>query len=59
MMCLHHVMWVKAVKHGIHQCIQCGQVVTRKDIYPKFEDLPAEFQQRWEEHEKGTADAGT
>ena len=59
MMCLHHVMWVKPVKRGLHQCIQCGQAVTRKDIYPKFEDLSAEFQRRWEEHEKGTGDAGT
>ena len=50
--CPHHVMWVVAVEHGLHQCIQCRQVVTSKDITPKFEDLPLEFQQRWEAHEK-------
>jgi hypothetical protein len=52
MICSHHVMWVKPVARGLHQCIQCSQVVTRKDIYPAFEDLPLEFQRRWEEHEK-------
>jgi hypothetical protein len=52
MNCPHHVAWLIPVRHGLHQCIQCWQVVTRKDVVPKFEDLPPEFQQRWEAHEK-------
>jgi hypothetical protein len=49
--CVHHVQWVRRVPGGLHQCIQCYQVVTRKDVTPKFEDLTDEFRRRWEEHE--------
>jgi len=51
--CPHHVMWVVPVEQGLHQCIQCGKVVTRKDITPNFEDLSPELRQRWETHERG------
>jgi hypothetical protein len=44
-------MWVKPIEHGLHRCMQCSQIVTGKDIHPKLEDLPLEFQQRWEAHE--------
>ena len=52
MNCPHHLMWIVPVRHGLHQCIQCWQVVGRKDVASKFEDLPPAFQRRWEEHEK-------
>jgi hypothetical protein len=26
-------------------------VVTKKDVYPKLEDLTDEFRRRWDEHE--------
>ena len=52
MNCPHHVAWLLPVRQGLHQCFQCWQVVTRKEITPKFEDLPTEFQRRWEDHEK-------
>jgi hypothetical protein len=50
--CIHHVTWLKPIEGGKHQCSYCKTVVAKKDIYPKFEDLGAEFQQRWERHEK-------
>jgi hypothetical protein len=58
--CPHHVQWVRRVPGGLHQCILCFQVVTKKDIYPKYEDLSDEFRQRWDAHEatRGQADAG-
>jgi hypothetical protein len=49
--CQHHIQWVRQVAGGLHQCILCTQVVTKKDIYPKLEDLPEEFRRRWEAHE--------
>jgi hypothetical protein len=49
--CQHHVQWVRPVEGGLHQCILCQQVVTKKDVYPKLEDLPAEFRARWDAHE--------
>ncbi len=58
--CLHHVQWVRRVPGGLHQCIQCFQVVAKKDVYPKYEDqdvypkyedLSDEFRRRWEDHE--------
>ncbi len=52
MNCPHHVQWVVPVAHGLHQCIQCYEVVTRKDVTPKFEELPPEMQARWDAHEK-------
>ncbi len=50
--CVHHVQWVRRVPGGLHQCILCQQVVTRKDVYPRFEDLGPEFRERWEAHER-------
>jgi hypothetical protein len=52
MNCPHHISWILPVRRGLHQCFQCWQVVTRKEITPKFEDLTAELQRRWEAHEK-------
>lgn len=49
--CVHHIQWVQEVPGGLHQCILCYQVVTQKDVYPKFEDLPEAFRRRWEAHE--------
>jgi len=49
--CVHHVQWVREVPGGLHQCIHCQQVVTRKDVTPRFEDLPDGFRRRWEAHE--------
>lgn len=49
--CVHHVQWVQEVADGLHQCILCQQVVQKKDVYPKFEDLPEAFRRRWDEHE--------
>jgi hypothetical protein len=39
------------VDGGLHQCILCTQVVSKKDVYPKLEDLPEEFRLRWDAHE--------
>jgi hypothetical protein len=49
--CVHHVQWVEEVAGGLHQCLLCRQVVGKKDVYPKLEDLPEAFRRRWEEHE--------
>lgn len=49
--CQHHIQWVREVAGGLHQCILCQQVVTRKDVYPKLEDLPDDFRKRWDAHE--------
>jgi hypothetical protein len=49
--CQHHISWVRPVAGGLHQCILCQQVVTRKDVYPKLEDLSEEIRRRWEAHE--------
>ncbi len=43
MLCVHHIQWVREVPGGLHQCIQCLQVVSRKDVYPKLEDLTEEL----------------
>ena len=51
MNCPHHIMWIVEREHGLHQCIQCQQVVTRKDVTPRFEDLGPLLQQRWQAHE--------
>ncbi len=56
--CPHHIQWVRPVQGGLHQCILCFQVVAKKDVYPKFEDLTPELRARWEAHEaNGAADA--
>ncbi len=49
--CPHHIQWIRPVEGGLHQCIHCWQVVTRKDVYPKLEDLTPELRARWEAHE--------
>jgi len=49
--CQHHIQWVRQVPGGLHQCILCTQVVTKKDVQPKLEDLPEEFSRRWDAHE--------
>lgn len=51
MNCPHHIQWVVPVAFGQHQCTLCFDVVTKKDITPKFEDLGAELQKRWDAHE--------
>lgn len=51
--CIHHVSWLKPVEGGKHQCSYCKATLAKKDIYPKFDDLGPEFQQRWDAHEKG------
>jgi hypothetical protein len=55
--CIHHVGWVVPIAGGKHQCLYCREEVAKKDIYPKFEDLGAEYQSRWDRHEKGEAAA--
>jgi len=55
--CIHHVSWVVPVDGNKHQCLYCREIVAKKDIYPKFEDLGADYQARWDRHEKGE-DAG-
>lgn len=55
--CVHHVQWVRPVAGGLHQCTLCQQVVTKKDVYPKPEDLGPEFLRRWDEHEASAAQA--
>ncbi len=51
--CIHHVSWIKPVEGGKHQCSYCKELVEKKKIYPKFEELGAAFQAKWERHEKG------
>ncbi len=56
--CQHHIQWVREVDGGLHQCILCHQVVSKKDVSPKFEDLTAELRSRWEAHEAKRAPPG-
>lgn len=51
--CTHHVSWLKPADGGKWTCGYCKSVVTKKDIYPKFDELGPTFQARWEGHEKG------
>ncbi len=51
--CNHHVSWVKPIEGGKFLCSYCKEEVARKQIYPKFEDLGADFQRKWDAHEKG------
>jgi hypothetical protein len=51
MNCPHHIQWVVPVAFGQHQCMQCWDLVTRKDVTPKFEDLAPDLQKAWEAHE--------
>lgn len=57
--CTHFVSWVIPVEGGKHQCQYCREIVTKKEITPKFEDLGAEYQKKWDAHEKGEAAAAT
>jgi hypothetical protein len=57
MNCPHHIQWVVPAALGLHQCLQCFEVVQKKDITPKFEDLGAEIQRRWDAHEAAAAKA--
>jgi hypothetical protein len=52
-------MWVVPVPGGLHRCIQCQLVVGKKDVFPKFEDLTPEFQQRWTDHERSAEPTGS
>ena len=51
--CIHHVSWVKPIDGGMHLCNYCRKVLVKKELYPKFEELGADFQTRWERHERG------
>ena len=51
MNCPHHIQWVVEAHNGLHQCLQCFDAVTKKDVTPKFEDLGEELQKRWDAHE--------
>jgi hypothetical protein len=51
MNCPHHIQWVIEAPNGLHQCLQCFDAVTKKDITPKFEDLGEALQKRWDAHE--------
>lgn len=51
MNCPHHIQWVVPVAHGLHQCLQCSEVVGKKDVTPKFDDLGSDAQRRWDAHE--------
>ena len=53
--CMHHVSWVKPIEGGKHQCQYCREEVAKKEIYPKWEELGATFQAKWDRHEKGEA----
>lgn len=53
--CVHNVSWVISIPGGQHQCQYCRSIVAKKDIYPKWDDLGPEFQQKWDAHEKGGA----
>ena len=41
------------VEGGKHLCSYCKELVIKKDIYPKWDDLGAAFQAKWDRHEKG------
>lgn len=51
--CHHYVSWIVPVEGGKHQCLYCREIVTKKNVYPKFEDLGADYQREWDAHEKG------
>ena len=55
--CIHHVSWVVPVEGGKHQCLYCREIVAKKDIYPKFEEMGVDYQTKWDQHEKGPAPA--
>jgi hypothetical protein len=51
--CTHYVSWVVPAEGGKHQCLYCREMVAKKEIFPKFEDLGADYQKKWDAHEKG------
>ena len=51
--CIHHVQWLLPAPEGKWHCNNCKAPVTRREVYPKFEDLGPDFLARWEAHEKG------
>ena len=55
--CTHHVSWIVPFEGGKHRCVYCHEIVTKKDVYPKFDDLGRDFQAKWDRHEKGEAQA--
>lgn len=55
--CIHNVSWVVPVDGGKHQCLYCREIVTKKQIYPKFEDLGPDYQKKWDAHEPAAAPA--
>lgn len=55
--CIHFVSWVVPVDGGKHRCNYCRETVTKKQVYPKFEDLGAAYQQAWDAHEGPSAAA--
>ncbi len=58
--CTHHVSWVVQESGGRHRCLYCRALVTRKDVYPKWDDLGPDFQAKWTAHEAATGGpAGT
>jgi hypothetical protein len=59
MNCPHHIQWVIEAPAGLHQCLQCFDAVAKKDITPRFEDLGADLQKRWDAHEARGATSAT
>lgn len=55
--CIHNVSWVVPVAGGKHQCLYCRATVAKKDLYPKWDDLGAEYQKAWDAHENPPAPA--
>jgi len=55
--CLHNASWVIQAPGGKHQCLYCKAFVAKKDVYPKWDDLGAEYQARWNAHESPPAAA--
>jgi hypothetical protein len=55
--CQHHVSWIVEVEPGVHQCIQCFEAVEKKQITPKFDEMPEAFRRRWDAFEHGEVPA--
>lgn len=53
--CVHFVSWVVPVEGGKHRCQYCRAIVVKKDLYPKFDDLGPDYQQKWDAHEQSGA----
>jgi hypothetical protein len=50
--CIHNASWVIPAPNHQHQCLYCRAFVTKKDVYPKWDDLGADYQKQWDAHEK-------